>query len=381
MNHFGPIRGEQQRHIGDAPLAALLLSALFFSACGGGGGGGGTPTPQNPVPSLTSISPSSANAGDGEFTLTVNGSSFISSSVVRWGGANRTTTFGSATQLTAAIPASDLAAGASVSVTVFNPAPGGGTSAAATFTISSGVPILTSLSPSASPAGTTDFTMIVIGSGFVSTSVVLWNGSPRTTSFVANTRLDAQIPASDVTTPGSVQVTVQTPPPGGGASGSLPFQIIAAPSGSNNTRATATPISNGTIAASISPYADEDFYSFQATAGATVAVEITARRLASPSQLDSAIEIQDSSGTRPTTCRSPDHPRDPADPTNFTVLPDAEVAFDDPCACDDIEIGVSQDSRLEFRPGTTGTYYVHVVDLRGDGRPDLIYDLTLSGAD
>ena len=28
-----------------------------------------------------------------------------------------------------------------------------------------------------------------------------------------------------------------------------------------------------------------------------------------------------------------------------------------------------------------GTYYIRVSDLRGDGRPDFIYDLSLSGAD
>jgi hypothetical protein len=251
-----------------------------------------------------------------------------------------------------------------------------------TFEILGGEPSLSSLSPSATPAGTPDFTLTVNGSGFVSTSVVLWDGSSRPTTFVSSFRLDAQIPASNVAAEGSAQVTVETPPPGGGATDPLTFQITAAALGRNDTRATATAISNGTIAASISPYGDEDFYSFQASAGATVTVEITARRLASPSQLDSAIEIVDSSGTRPTTsCRSPDHPRDPNDPTNLTVLPDPEMAFDDPCVCDDIDLGKVLDSRLEFRPSTTDTYYVHVVDLRGDGRPDLLYELSLSGAD
>ena len=94
-----------------------------------------------------------------------------------------------------------------------------------------------------------------------------------------------------------------------------------------------------------------------------------------------ASEIQNSAGARPSTCRSPDHPRDPSDPTNSTILPDAEINFDDPCACDDIELGVTLDSRLEFRPSSTGTYYIHVADLRGDGRPDMIYELSLSGAD
>ena len=85
------------------------------------------------TPTLTSLSPSSAVAGGPAFTLTVNGSNFVSGSVVRWNGANRTTTFVSATQLTAAITAADIAAAGSASVTVQNP--GGAVSNALTFTI------------------------------------------------------------------------------------------------------------------------------------------------------------------------------------------------------------------------------------------------------
>ncbi|MCI0400489.1 MAG: IPT/TIG domain-containing protein, partial [Gammaproteobacteria bacterium] len=62
------------------------------------------------------------------FTLTVNGSNFINGSVVRWNGADRTTTFVSATQLTATIPASDIATAGTAAVTVFTPLPGGGAS-------------------------------------------------------------------------------------------------------------------------------------------------------------------------------------------------------------------------------------------------------------
>ncbi|GAB2835347.1 T9SS type A sorting domain-containing protein [Ferruginibacter profundus] len=62
-------------------------------------------------PTTTSISPSVANVGDPGFTLTVNGTNFSNTqSTVTWNGANRTTTYVSATQLTAAIPGSDLAA-------------------------------------------------------------------------------------------------------------------------------------------------------------------------------------------------------------------------------------------------------------------------------
>ena len=89
----------------------------------------------NPVPTTTSLSPSSAVSGRGDLTLTVNGSNFVSAAVVRWNGSNLATTFVSAAQLTALIPAAALAAPGSGSVTVFNPAPGGGISNALPFTI------------------------------------------------------------------------------------------------------------------------------------------------------------------------------------------------------------------------------------------------------
>ena len=86
-------------------------------------------------PALTSLSPASAGVGGPAFTLTVNGSGFLAASVVRWNGANRTTTFVSATQVQAAIPATDIAASGTAQVTVFNPAPGGGTSGSLPFSI------------------------------------------------------------------------------------------------------------------------------------------------------------------------------------------------------------------------------------------------------
>jgi hypothetical protein len=71
------------------------------------------------TPTTTSISPSSATAGGNAFTLTVNGTNFISGqSTVTWNGSNRTTTFVSATQLTADISAADIATAGSASVGV-----------------------------------------------------------------------------------------------------------------------------------------------------------------------------------------------------------------------------------------------------------------------
>jgi hypothetical protein len=74
--------------------------------------------------------------GGAGFTLTVNGSNFVASSVVRWNGGPRPTTVAGSGQLTAAITAADIATQGSAPVTVFTPAPGGGTSASLSFTIS-----------------------------------------------------------------------------------------------------------------------------------------------------------------------------------------------------------------------------------------------------
>lgn len=89
----------------------------------------------NPIPTTSLISPTSKNVGDAQFTLTVNGTNFISSSVVRLNGSNRATTYIGSTQLTAIIPATDMLTGAAKNITVYNPSPGGGLSGAVVLTI------------------------------------------------------------------------------------------------------------------------------------------------------------------------------------------------------------------------------------------------------
>ena len=89
----------------------------------------------NPKPAITSLSPPSATHGGAGFTLTVNGTGFVNTSVVNWAGSPRATTYVSSTEITATINAADIAKAGSYKVTVVNPAPGGGTSAAKTFTV------------------------------------------------------------------------------------------------------------------------------------------------------------------------------------------------------------------------------------------------------
>jgi hypothetical protein len=211
----------------DIATAGTANVTVFNPAPGGGESGAVTFTINNPAPTISSISPATAVAGSGNFTLTITGTNFVNGSVVRWNGSDRTTTFVSSTQLTAAIPASDVATAGTANVTVFNPAPGGGTSNTAIFTIqaSNPAPTISSISPATAVAGSDNFTLTITGTNFVNGAVVRWNGSDRTTTFVSSTRLEAAIPASDVATAGTANVTVFNPAPGGGESGAVTFTI------------------------------------------------------------------------------------------------------------------------------------------------------------
>ena len=178
---------------------------------------------------------------------------------------------------------------------------------------------------------------------------------------------------------GTFDLTVQVSDPGPPAQTSDPVTLqltVAGNLGRNSSPATATPLSNGTYRASISPLADpptgvansdSDYYVLTANPGATVTVEITAQRLTPPSPLDSVLEIVNEANNRLSFCSSrPTHP------------------LNQSCVHDDLLLGVSTDSKLNLKvpdanPGPL-TFYAHVLDWRGDARPDLLYTITVSGA-
>jgi predicted heme/steroid binding protein len=97
------------------------------------------------MPNISALVPTNTNSGGPAFVLTVNGTSFNSDATINWNGTAQTTAHVSGSQLTATIPASDIAtAGTSAAVTVTNPGHSGGiygggtlpeTSNSMTFTI------------------------------------------------------------------------------------------------------------------------------------------------------------------------------------------------------------------------------------------------------
>jgi glucose/arabinose dehydrogenase len=90
-------------------------------------------TPDHLVPAVADMSPTVAIQGDPGLVLTVNGSGFDGGSVVRWNGTDRPTALLCPTRLSATISASDLSTAGTATVTVFNPAPAGGSSSGLTF--------------------------------------------------------------------------------------------------------------------------------------------------------------------------------------------------------------------------------------------------------
>ena len=107
-------------------LLISICSVGLLNGCGGSGtgsGGGNTPPPvPSPVPFIDQpLTPDAVVPGSAAFTLTVNGTGFVSASTVKWNGSARTTTVVSNSKLTANVLLSDIANPSTASVTVINP--------------------------------------------------------------------------------------------------------------------------------------------------------------------------------------------------------------------------------------------------------------------
>ena len=441
-------------------FAVLALIVLFFPGCGGGSSSPPTDNPVNPglPPSITSISPDSVSAGSSGFILTVNGSNFNSSSIVRWGGSSRSTEYVSSTRLNATIPASDVASGGTRTITVRNTTPTTAVSNGVTISITNPTPTITLLNPRMVTAGSEGFTLIIYGRNFMQDATVRKDDVDLSPSnYLSSTELSVYVSSMTLLNPKTINISVMNPygsswsnsipfeikspalsvltkvlpdaTPGkeyayflqasGGIpdyqwyieSGSLPPGLILTNSGlirgglpndvpeatysftvriydsdigtdpadqpntilqdlSIQSKSvvqgrndmcsvdTATPISNGTLHASISPYGDVDVYAFQGIQGGSITVELFAQRL----DFDE-------------------------DPNSRDVYMDTFLEIlDDGCnqlvVNDDIDLAVVTDSIIsDYLLPYSGTYFIRISDLRGDGRPDFRYDLSLSGAD
>jgi outer membrane protein assembly factor BamB len=199
-------------------------------------------------PSLASISPGSATAYAPGFTLTLTGSNFTSNSVVEWQGTPLATTYSSPTALTAAVPAPDLTSAGTVAVTVAASAGSQVMSSSRPFVVQPLAPLsLGSISPSVVYAGGPAFNLMALGQGFTGSSVIQWNGTSRTTTYVSTDELIAQIQPTDIASAATVSIAVQNPAAQGGTSNSQTLTIMNAPPASDAVSFRINPQHSGAV--------------------------------------------------------------------------------------------------------------------------------------
>jgi hypothetical protein len=184
-----------------------------------------------PTPTITTLDPPNVVAGSPGFILRVRGTGYRATSVIAINGGDRATTVVSATELTTAIAAGEVASVGSLSVSVSTPAvggQGGGTSGAVVLTVvaAPSAPTITGLSPASVAAGTASLALTVTGENYVGTSVVQVNGISRPTTYVSATQLSAVLPAADLALAGNRSITVVTPAPGGGTSAAATLAVV-----------------------------------------------------------------------------------------------------------------------------------------------------------
>ena len=144
--------------IGFLLLCALLLTPMVLGQT---------------APIITALNPPAVTAGGPGFTLSISGANFVSTSVGRVNGTNRTTLFLGPTQLQVSVFASDIANAGSLAITVFTPVvgvPGGGFSSNS-LTLAVGAapgtaPTLVSATPEFASPGASEIRLTLIGTNF-----------------------------------------------------------------------------------------------------------------------------------------------------------------------------------------------------------------------
>ena len=167
--------------------------------------------PTNPAPVISGMSPAFVTAGGTVFTLTVNGSGFAASSMVNWGATALTTTYVSTTQLTAQVPASDIASSGTTAITVQTPSPGGGTSNTLEFEVDSGSsgsgPTFTTVTATVTPGSTATYPVSLPSSASDVTVICLNLPAGASCSYSASSG-SVTITTSASTPAGTYQITV-----------------------------------------------------------------------------------------------------------------------------------------------------------------------------
>ncbi len=202
-----------------------LIASAVLTGCGGSSASNGGTTTTTPAPTVTSISPTTATAGSGPLTLTVNGTGFQNTTTIQAGDVAEVTSYVSATQVTATLTAEQLASGGQLPIIALNGTASSGSGTAINLSVANPAPVISALTPAVLPAGSAVATLAVTGTGFVPTTAIDVNGSARTTAFVSATQVNVTLLAADMATVGSLALTAVNGTPGGGTSAAAAVAI------------------------------------------------------------------------------------------------------------------------------------------------------------
>jgi hypothetical protein len=183
---------------------------------------------------ISSVTPSSVTVGDPAVPLAVTGAGFAPESIIKFNGAALTTTFVSATQITATVPQSAIADAARVSITVSLGADV--VSLPFAFEVRNPTPTARSVAPSSITAGGSAVAVTITGTGFTRGSTAYAGNTPLATTLLSATSLRATVPSTLLANAGSVNLTVQTGAPGGGTSSAVAIAVQAATQSTTSTR-------------------------------------------------------------------------------------------------------------------------------------------------
>ena len=201
---------------GDQATAGSYAVVVTNPSPGGGASNSAKFAVNNPVPAIAAVSPSSLNANTSAAIVTITGTDFVSGASAALNGTALTTSFVSSTKLTATVPPASQIAG-NYTVSVSNPAPGGGASATSgALTI---LPVVVGVSPAGGTVGST-LSVTVVGANPTDTSVNIATFAQAGQTFNATA-------TAAVGTSFGVTLTVTVP---SGLSPSVATAILSAPS-------------------------------------------------------------------------------------------------------------------------------------------------------
>ena len=207
----------------DMEYGRYLDISAFNMPPGGGYSNTAKFTVLNPIPTLSSVHPAEILI-DTNTNLTLSGAGFVKTADVQFNGNSIPFTYVGQNNLQVTIPESLLTKAGVFAVKVTNPAPGGGTSGVANFTIKNPVPVLTGIDPN---KGLPNAAMIInlVGSGFTADSAVSIDGNNIAAMFLDSNHLSITVSA-ELMTAGSHNIAVSNRAPGGGASSAMALTVV-----------------------------------------------------------------------------------------------------------------------------------------------------------